>query len=65
MDIDCFTSIILTGVATFLYMNYGIFYPFYACIFFAAISAVMIIIFWKENDISKIKELGHLFFEDE
>jgi hypothetical protein len=65
VNIDCFTSIVLTGFASILYLNYGITYPFYACIFFSAIAAVIIIFLWKENDINKLRELKRKFFEDE
>lgn len=57
VNLDCFTSIILTGVATLLYLKYDIYYPFYACILFAIIAGLIIIILWKENDIAAFKLL--------
>jgi MFS family permease len=49
VNIDCLTSIALTGVATYLYIKYGIFYPFYCCILFALIAAFLIMFLWEEN----------------
>jgi hypothetical protein len=50
VNLDCLTSIALTGVATWLYLKYDIFYPFYACICFAFIAMLMIVFLWNEND---------------
>lgn len=51
VNLDCFTSIVLTGVATVLYLKFNIYYPFYACIVLALIAAVIIMVYWKENDV--------------
>jgi hypothetical protein len=51
VNIDCLCSILLTGVATYLYVKYDIFYPFYCCILFAFIAGLLIIFLWDENNI--------------
>jgi len=56
ISLDCFCSIVLTGVATILYAKYDIFYPFYACMIFAFIAAVTIAIAWDENQMSKLHD---------
>lgn len=55
INIDCFSSIALTGVATFLYISFGIFFPFYLCIFFSILAATYILFSWKENDLNLVK----------
>jgi MFS family permease len=52
VNLDCLLSILLTGVATFLYMRYDIFYPFYASVVFACISLGAILVLWNENNLS-------------
>jgi hypothetical protein len=37
-------------------LNYGLKYPFYACIFFTALAGLCILVFWKENDIQRLKQ---------
>jgi hypothetical protein len=54
ISLDCFCSIILTGVATILYAQFNIFYPFYACIIFAGIAACTIIFLWDENQMDRL-----------
>jgi MFS family permease len=51
VNIDCLCSILLSGVATYLYAKYDIFYPFYCCIFLAFIAGLLIIFLWDENNI--------------
>lgn len=53
-SLDCFCSIILTGVATILYAQYDIFYPFYACLILAFIAALTIMFLWDENQMDRI-----------
>lgn len=54
VTLDCFCSIVLTGVATYLYAQYNIFYPFYACIFLAILAALSIAFFWEENRMDRL-----------
>jgi MFS family permease len=56
ITLDCFCSIVLTGLATILYAKYNIFYPFYACIIFAAIAALAIGMLWDENQMWRLNE---------
>lgn len=49
VQIDCLTSILLTGLATIMYMNYGITVPFIACSIFAIIASTFVFFFWKES----------------
>ena len=53
VNIDCLTSIVLTGIATYLYMQYNIYYPFYCCMLFALIAAFLIMFLWDENKINE------------
>jgi hypothetical protein len=46
----------LTALASLIYLNYGILYPFYACILFAGIAGGFILVFWKENDMQRLKD---------
>jgi len=55
IQVDCFSSIALTGVATVLYMNYGIFYPFYLCIVFSGLAGIYMAIRWNENNIQLLR----------
>lgn len=54
ITLDCFCSIILTGIATILYVKFDIFYPFYACIILASIAALTIIFLWEENQMDRL-----------
>lgn len=56
ISLDCFCSIVLTGLATILYAKYNIFYPFYACMIFAGIAAFTITVLWDENQMSRLFE---------
>ena len=49
VQIDCITSIFLTGFATVLYMNYGITFPFIACSFLAIVASIFVLFFWSES----------------
>lgn len=53
VQLDCFCSILLTGVATWMYMKYDIFYPFYLCQVLAFLAGVYICLSWNENIIDK------------
>jgi len=57
VQIDCLTSIFLTALATILYMQFGITFPFIACSIFSIIASVFVFIFWKES--SKEDFLNH------
>lgn len=50
-------------------MKFGIFYPFYTCMSFCFVAALMIFILWDENDYEKYKnwvyENNHHFDEDQ
>ena len=65
VTIDCYSSIVLTGFASILYLNYGIIYPFYACIFFSLGAATIIFFLWKENDIPRLREMRKKEYENE
>jgi hypothetical protein len=54
ISLDCFCSIILTGIATVLYAQFNIFYPFYACILFAGIAGLVIMLMWNENQMDRL-----------
>jgi MFS family permease len=54
VTLDCFCSIVLTGVATILYAYYGILYPFYASIVLSFIAGLVIALWWQENNMSKL-----------
>lgn len=56
ITLDCFCSIVLTGLATILYNNFGILYPFYACFILASIAALIIGFTWDENKMDLIAE---------
>jgi hypothetical protein len=56
VSVDCFCSIVLSGIATILYVKFDIFYPFYACMAFAFVGAVLIMFLWRENDVNAVKK---------
>ena len=49
VQIDWLTSILLTGLATILYMHYGITVPFIACSIFSLLASFFVMVFWKES----------------
>jgi hypothetical protein len=51
VNIDCLISILLTGVATYLYMKFDIFYPFYVAIALTIIALGIILFTWNENNL--------------
>lgn len=51
IQLDCLASIVMSGITTIIYMQYGIFYPFYFCMAVAFIAGVYIIFSWNENNI--------------
>jgi MFS family permease len=64
VNIDCLISIILTGVATYLYMRFDIFYPFYVAIGLTIIALGIILFTWNENNLrdNKTFELNQTFY---
>jgi hypothetical protein len=35
-------------------MNYGIYYPFYACVILSFVAFIIILFLWEENDNEKL-----------
>lgn len=64
--IDCFTSVILSSLGSYLYSKFGIEFPFYVAILFVFLGGVFIFLEWNENDrtLYRMNNAGFIEFEE-
>lgn len=57
IQLDCLASIVMSGTTTLIYVNYGIFYPFYFCMIVCFIAGVYMMVYWNENNIALVNTI--------
>lgn len=60
IGIDCFSSIAITGLSTYLYLKYSIMMPFYICVAVSILTGFYIMFTWNENNL----EFAHTHKEE-